>query len=155
MPTARLNRWLAGIVERHPPPAVSGRRIKLRYMTQAKTRPPSFIAFCSPPGSNAGGLRRYLVNGLREDFDLPGVPIRLMLRKGENPYEGRKRKARDSAIASARVSPVGKSKSTPLPIELRRQHAEEVGARSSGVFSVVGSSPGMACARISVRAGRG
>jgi GTPase len=93
LPTARLNRWLAEIVERHPPPAVSGRRIKLRYLTQAKARPPSFVAFCSRPEALPEAWRRYLVNALREDFDLPGVPIRLMLRKGENPYEGRKRKA--------------------------------------------------------------
>ena len=92
LPTARLNRWLAEIVERHPPPAVSGRRIKLRYLTQAKARPPSFVAFCSRPEALPDAWRRYLVNALRQDFELPGVPIRLMLRKGENPYEGRKRK---------------------------------------------------------------
>ena len=93
LPTAGLNRWLTHIVERHPPPAVSGRRIKLRYLTQAKARPPSFIAFCSRPEALPDAWRRYLVNALREDFDMPGVPIRLTLRKGENPYEGRKRKA--------------------------------------------------------------
>ena len=87
-----LNRWLGEMVERHPPPAVSGRRIKLRYLTQPKARPPTFVAFCSRPEALPDAYRRYLVNGLREDFDLPGVPIRLMLRKGENPYEGRKRK---------------------------------------------------------------
>jgi GTP-binding protein len=92
LPTARLNRWLADIVERHPPPAVSGRRIRLRYLTQAKSRPPSFVAFCSRPEALPDAWRRYLVNALREAFDLPGTPIRLTLRKGENPYEGRKRK---------------------------------------------------------------
>jgi GTP-binding protein len=90
--TAKLNRWIAEMVERHPPPAVSGRRIKLRYLTQAKARPPSFVAFCSRPEALPDAYRRYLINSLRETFDLPGVPIRLMLRKGENPYEGRKRK---------------------------------------------------------------
>ena len=90
--TAKLNRWIAKIIERHPPPAVSGRRIKLRYFTQAKARPPSFVAFCSRPEKLPTAWQRYLVNALREDFDLPGTPIRLMLRKGENPYEGRKRK---------------------------------------------------------------
>ena len=89
--TARLNRWLPEILERHPPPAVAGRRIKLRYLTQAKARPPTFIAFCSRPEALPDAWRRYLVNALRADFGLPGVPIRLTLRKGENPYEGRKR----------------------------------------------------------------
>jgi GTP-binding protein len=92
VPTAALNRWLAGMIERHPPPAVSGRRIKLRYLTQSKARPPTFVAFCSRPEKLPDAYSRYLVNGLRDDFDLPGVPIRLLLRKGENPYEGRRRK---------------------------------------------------------------
>src|SRR5690606_31017010 len=85
--TAALNRWLAEVVESHPPPAVSGRRIKLRYMTQAKARPPTFIAFCSRPEALPDAYRRYLVNGLREAFDLPGVPIRLTLRKRDNPFD--------------------------------------------------------------------
>jgi GTPase len=93
LPTAKLNRWIEKIVERHPPPAVAGRRIKLRYLTQAKSRPPSFVAFCSRPEALPDAWRRYLVNALREDFKLPGTPIRLMLRKGENPFEGRKRKS--------------------------------------------------------------
>jgi GTP-binding protein len=89
--TARLNRWLPGALERHPPPAVSGRRIKLRYLTQAKARPPTFIAFCSRPEALPEAWKRYLVNAIRETFALPGTPIRLTLRKGENPYEGRAR----------------------------------------------------------------
>jgi GTP-binding protein len=93
VPTAALNRWIAAMVERHPPPAVSGRRIKLRYLTQAKARPPSFIAFCSRPESLPDAYTRYLVNSLRDDFKFPGVPIRLALRKGDNPFEGRKKKA--------------------------------------------------------------
>jgi GTP-binding protein len=92
--TARLNRWLAEVVERHPPPAVAGRRIKLRYLTQLKARPPTFVAFCSRPEKLPAAYRRYLVNALRADFDLAGVPLRLMLRRGENPYESRKRAAR-------------------------------------------------------------
>ncbi|MEX0853482.1 MAG: ribosome biogenesis GTPase Der [Bauldia sp.] len=92
IPTAALNRWLADAVERHPPPAVSGRRIRLRYLTQPKARPPTFVAFSSRPEALPAAYRRYLVNALRQDFDLPGVPVRLMLRKGENPYAGRKRK---------------------------------------------------------------
>ncbi|WIY53804.1 ribosome biogenesis GTPase Der [Devosia sp. YIM 151766] len=84
--TARLNRWLAGMIEGHPPPAVSGRRLKLRYMTQAKTRPPSFIVFASRPDAVPASYQRYLVNGLREAFDMPGTPIRMWLRGGKNPY---------------------------------------------------------------------
>jgi len=91
VPTAALNRWLTAMTARHPPPAVSGRRIKLKYLTQSKTRPPTFYLSCSRPEALPEAYRRYLVNGLREDFDLAGVPIRLMLRKEENPYRGRKR----------------------------------------------------------------
>jgi GTP-binding protein len=88
--TAKLNRWLLDVVERHPPPAVSGRRIKLRYLTQTKARPPTFVAFCSRPEALPDAYRRYLVNALRHDFDLNGTPIRLLLRRGENPFAGRK-----------------------------------------------------------------
>jgi GTP-binding protein len=86
VPTPLLNRWLAAIQERHPPPLVSGRRLRLRYVTQVNTRPPSFALFASKPGELPDSYRRYLVNALRQDFDLPGTPIRLMLRKGANPY---------------------------------------------------------------------
>lgn len=84
--TGKINRWLSDMIEHHPPPAVSGRRLKIRYMTQAKTRPPSFIIFCSRPEALPKAYQRYLVNGLREDFDLPGTPIRLWVRGGKNPY---------------------------------------------------------------------
>jgi GTPase len=84
--TPVLNRWLAGIQQHHPPPLVGARRLKLRYMTQANTRPPTFALFASKPSELPDSYRRYLVNALREDFDLPGTPIRLMLRKGANPY---------------------------------------------------------------------
>jgi GTP-binding protein len=94
VPTARLNRWLEAMIEKHPPPAVSGRPIRLRYLTQLKARPPTFVGFCSRPEKLPEAYRRYLVNGLRADFALPGVPIRLLLRKGENPFEGKPRKRR-------------------------------------------------------------
>ncbi|HKS90032.1 MAG TPA: ribosome biogenesis GTPase Der [Stellaceae bacterium] len=86
VPTAALNRWLAAIQQHHPPPLVAGRRLRLRYLTQVNTRPPTFALFASRPGELPESYRRYLVNGLREAFDLPGTPIRLMLRKGDNPY---------------------------------------------------------------------
>ncbi|MEJ0012490.1 MAG: ribosome biogenesis GTPase Der [Bauldia sp.] len=85
--TAKLNRWLGEMVERHPPPAVAGRRLKLRYLTQTKSRPPTFVVFCSRPDVLPDAYKRYLVNALRKDFDLPGTPIRLILRKGDNPFE--------------------------------------------------------------------
>jgi len=84
--TPQLNRWLQEVQERHPPPLVDGRRLRLRYMTQANIRPPTFALFASKPGDLPDSYRRYLVNMLRDSFDLPGVPIRLMLRKGKNPY---------------------------------------------------------------------
>ena len=85
--TAQLNRWLATVIDRHPPPAVSGRRIKIRYATQAKSRPPHIIVFCSRPEAVPEAYVRYLVNDVRERFGLAGIPIRLSLRAGsENPY---------------------------------------------------------------------
>jgi GTP-binding protein len=85
--TAKLNRWLGAVVEKHPPPAVSGRRLKLRYMTQAKMRPPSFIIFASRSDAVPTSYLRYLTNSMRETFDMPGTPIRLWLRSGKNPYD--------------------------------------------------------------------
>ncbi len=84
--TAKLNKWLAATTAYHPHPSVKGRRIKMRYMTQVKTRPPTFAIFCNRTADVARSYERYLLNELRWDFELPGVPIRLMLRKGDNPY---------------------------------------------------------------------
>ncbi|MGF1446283.1 MAG: ribosome biogenesis GTPase Der [Pikeienuella sp.] len=84
--TAKLNDWLARALAEHPPPAPSGRRIKLRYITQVRTRPPGFVVMCSRPEALPESYTRYLVNGLRRDFGLEGVPLRLHMRKGENPY---------------------------------------------------------------------
>jgi GTP-binding protein len=86
IPTAELNRWLEAVTASHPPPAPGGRRIRLKYATQAKTRPPTFAIFCSKPEDLPGAYLRYLENALREAFDLPGTPIRITLRKGKNPY---------------------------------------------------------------------
>ncbi|MFC7332244.1 ribosome biogenesis GTPase Der [Rhodocista pekingensis] len=87
IPTAQLNRWVRGMVETHPPPLVEGRRIKIRYMTQVKARPPTFAVFVNKPVDLPEHYVRYLVNGLREAFEMPGVTIRLLLRKGSsNPY---------------------------------------------------------------------
>ena len=87
--TAALNRWLSDTVASHPPPAVSGRRLKLNYLTQPKGRPPSFVLFCTRADAVPDDYKRYLVNELREAFELPGTPIRLTLREKENPFAGR------------------------------------------------------------------
>ncbi|WP_128910575.1 ribosome biogenesis GTPase Der [Tropicibacter alexandrii] len=94
IPTGQLNRWLEAMIARHPPPAPQGKRIKLRYMTQAKTRPPGFVVMCSHPDKLPESYSRYLVNGLREDFDMPGTPIRLYMRgqSDQNPFKGRRKK---------------------------------------------------------------
>jgi GTPase len=84
--TGQLNRWLAEVTEHHPPPLAAGRHVRLRYITQAKSRPPTFAMFVSRPEELPESYTRYLVNGLRQAFDLPGVPIRLFTRKGKNPY---------------------------------------------------------------------
>jgi GTP-binding protein len=89
VPTAELNRWLEEALVRHAPPASKGRRIRLRYVTQPSTRPPTFVAFCSQPGELPKSYVRYLVNSMREAFGLPGTPIRFNLRKGANPYDKR------------------------------------------------------------------
>jgi GTP-binding protein len=92
VPTARLNSWLGAMTEAHPPPAPGGHRIKLRYITQAKTRPPGFVVKCSRPDELPESYKRYLVNGLRDHFDMPGTPIRLYFRGqgDQNPWKERK-----------------------------------------------------------------
>ncbi len=91
IPTAKLNQWLADALATNPPPAVSGRRIKIRYMTQVKARPPHFAIFGNQLDALPKSYTRYLINGLRETFDLPGVPIRMSPRMGKNPYDKEKR----------------------------------------------------------------
>lgn len=91
--TAKLNQWLGAMTDAHPPPAPGGRRIKLRYMTQAKTRPPGFVVMATHTDKIPESYGRYLVNGLREDFDMPGTPIRIYFRDQgtNNPYKDRKK----------------------------------------------------------------
>jgi GTP-binding protein len=90
--TAALNRFLESAISQNPPPAISGGRIKLRYMTQPKARPPSFVLFGTRTSALPDAYTRYLVNGMREAFDMPGVPIRLAFREAENPFAGKKKK---------------------------------------------------------------
>lgn len=92
VPTPKLNRWLREMETLHPPPLAHGRRIRLRFMTQIKVRPPTFILSVSQPEELGDDYLRFLINRLRDDFGLPGVPIRLTMRKPKNPYAGRARK---------------------------------------------------------------
>lgn len=84
--TAKLNRWLARQEEKHPPPLVDGKPNRLRYITQIKTRPPTFVVWCGRPKMLGESYRRYIINGLRTDFDMKGIPVRLMVRTSKNPY---------------------------------------------------------------------
>jgi GTP-binding protein len=86
LPTSALNRWLVDVVDRHPPPISGGGRVKLRYITQTASRPPTFTAFGTRVGALPDAYRRYLVNRMREDFDLPGIPLRFRFKSGRNPY---------------------------------------------------------------------
>lgn len=86
VPTGKLNRWFAALQEAHPPPLIAGRRLKLRYITQIKRRPPTFAVFAARAGKLPTAYVRYLINGLRNDFGLVGVPVRVLLRAPENPY---------------------------------------------------------------------
>ncbi|UNK38986.1 ribosome biogenesis GTPase Der [Shinella sp. H4-D48] len=92
--TAKLNRWLDAQQTQHPPPAVSGRRLKLKYMTQVKARPPGFMISCTRPDAVPESYIRYLTNGLRNDFNMPGVPIRIHFRATDNPYASKAKKRR-------------------------------------------------------------
>ncbi|SCY81738.1 ribosome biogenesis GTPase Der [Paracoccus tibetensis] len=102
VPTARLNQWLGVMTESHPPPAPGGRRIRLRYMTQVKTRPPAFVVKATHTDQIPDSYQRYLINGLRADFDMPGTPIRLFFRDqgAKNPYKAKADKIVQSGALS-------------------------------------------------------
>ncbi len=99
--TRDLNDWLAMAVQRHPPPAVEGKRIRPKYMAQTKARPPTFVLFASRAAYLPDSYRRYLINSLRESFDLPGVPIRITIKSGVNPYA-------ETDISDGRARPMTK-----------------------------------------------
>jgi GTP-binding protein len=115
--TRDLNDWLRMAVERHPPPAVNGLRVRPKYMAQTKARPPTFVLFASRSDRLADSYRRDLVNSLRHSFDLPGVPIRITVKSGKNPYadgdEGRVRQS--SPGRSAPHARRGSRSSRPAP----------------------------------------
>ncbi|MBO0662612.1 ribosome biogenesis GTPase Der [Jiella sp. MQZ9-1] len=91
--TAKLNQWLERMLAKHPPPAVAGRRVNVKYMTQIKSRPPTFIVSTARPDALGAAYTRYLVNGLRETFGFFGVPLRIALRKPQNPFAGKKKRS--------------------------------------------------------------
>lgn len=86
IPTAKLNEWLPFMLEKHPTPAIGGRRIRIKYMTQIKTRPPTFAIFTTKAGDLPDSYLRYLSNGIRDDFNMPGVPLRFIVKGIKNPY---------------------------------------------------------------------
>jgi GTPase len=92
VPTAALNRWFEQATSANPPPSVSGRRLKLNYITQTKARPPSFVLFCSRADAVPDSYLRYLVNSMREAFDLPGTPVRITLREKQNPFAHKRKR---------------------------------------------------------------
>ena len=118
--TSQLNQWLEDAIGRHPPPAVRGRRIRIRYITQPSARPPTFIAFTTRPEAIPTSYLRYMLNSLRESFGLPGTPVRLNLRKGDNPYSGR---------SSSGGRPASSNKATGGGAGGRRRRASSSSAR--------------------------
>ena len=109
--TAKLNRWLDFVQGHHPPPAVSGRRLRLKYITQVKARPPGFMISCTRPEAVPESYTRYLINGMRGDFEMPGVPIRIFYRGGENPYAPSGKPARREAVRQTNKGrPVSRAK---------------------------------------------
>ena len=119
--TRDLNDWLAMAIQRHPPPSVGGKRIKPKYMAQTKARPPTFVLFSSRAEQMPEQYRRYLVNSLRESFDLPGVPIRVTLKSNKNPYaEGG---AKSGAPSFQQGGKISREKSQQLAAEAKVEKA--------------------------------
>jgi GTPase len=118
--TRDLNDWLAMAVQRHPPPAVNGRRIRPKYMAQTKARPPTFVLFASRAEHLPDSYRRYLINSLRESFDLPGVPIRVSIRANKNPFAGEDGEGRPAPSRPASTSPARRPAARRGPPDRRR-----------------------------------
>ncbi|MDI7774645.1 ribosome biogenesis GTPase Der [Asticcacaulis sp. EMRT-3] len=133
--TRDLNDWLALAIQRHPPPAVEGKRIKPKYMAQTKGRPPTFVLFAARAYAMPDQYRRYLINSLRESFDMPGVPIRLLVKAntGVNPYDD---KASDTAGPS-RVRKQPKVKPGVKPAHPNRVRQKQKGAAEAPKAKVV------------------
>ncbi len=127
--TRDLNDWLAMAIQRHPPPAVGGRRVKPKYMAQTKARPPTFVMFASRADQLPDHYRRYLINSLRESFDLPGVPMRLTVKSNKNPFAEGEAK---SGAAVDRPKPNRNKERTGLATKVRSAAAEKAKAGAVG-----------------------
>jgi GTP-binding protein len=127
--TRDLNDWLAMAIQRHPPPAVGGRRVKPKYMAQTKARPPTFVMFASRADQLPDHYRRYLINSLRESFDLPGVPMRLTVKSNKNPFAEGEAK---SGVAVDRPKPNRNKAKTGLATKVRSAAAEKAKAGAVG-----------------------
>jgi len=135
--TRDLNDWLAMAVQRHPPPAVNGKRIKPKYMAQTKARPPTFVLFASRADQMPEQYRRYLTNSLRESFDLPGVPIRMTLKSGKNPYAEGEAKGGAPSFDQTKSTPRPETKAFGGKADAKRKAAKlgptnKAGAAKSG-----------------------
>ncbi|HTK35766.1 MAG TPA: ribosome biogenesis GTPase Der [Caulobacteraceae bacterium] len=145
--TRDLNDWLGIAVQRHPPPAVGGKRIKPKYMAQLKGRPPTFVLFASRADQMPEQYRRYLINSLRESFDLPGVPIRITIKSGKNPYaeegEGRRSQPNDENGPSKFIAKKTRARKAATevkpaaPIVTPAGSSKPVRARKPGSYKVV------------------
>jgi GTP-binding protein len=136
--TRELNDWLQLAMQRHSPPAVAGRRIKPKYMAQTKARPPTFVLFSSRADQMPEHYRRYLINSLRESFDLPGVPLRITIKSGRNPYADdadapeQRKPRRTPAAKKAQTSPAKPPKpKRPTPKKLQGVGLKKTAARRS------------------------
>ncbi len=127
--TRDLNDWLALAIQRHPPPAVGGKRIKPKYMAQTKSRPPTFVLFSSRADQMPEQYRRYLVNSLRESFDLPGVPIRVTLKSNRNPYAEGEEKGGAPSFQQGGL--INREKSKELAAKAKEERAEKARAKAA------------------------
>jgi len=123
--TRDLNDWLAMAVQRHPPPAVNGKRIRPKYMAQTKARPPTFVLFASRADHLPESYRRYLINSMRESFDLPGVPIRITIKSGANPFQ-------ETEASDGRARPLTKKFRGAKPEKVKGQGFGEPGGPTRG-----------------------
>jgi GTP-binding protein len=143
--TRDLNDWLKMAVQRHPPPAVNGKRIKPKYMAQTKARPPTFVLFATRADQLPESYRRYMINSIRESFDLPGVPIRVTIKSGSNPFvaeEGARPWLADQGRGGPTVS-ARKPNTTPSKARVAKTKAAAASSAKPG-GSALPSKPGAA-----------
>ncbi len=154
--TRDLNDWLQMAIQRHPPPAVDGRRIKPKYMAQTKARPPTFVLFANRASQMPDAYRRYLINSLRESFDLPGTPVRVTLKSGANPYAEGGDKSGPARTAPRRVTKAEKSaaaKAASKGLPGKEKAAPKVKAKPLGGLKATASKAAAAFAGKRARGG--